>query len=160
MHPHIAILTTARIGSSSRMHGNGIQRTKMTPYSSDLILEDLVVESRLEFTLSCTRGGDIHGCLSTAQNHKVFPGCYGCSIERGVGYVVFENFEGSSADDFGGLIFAGGYEVGSVGAELDVVDGGVVLVDFVVVDEFTGLARVSIRVDVWEAWVSRHYAYL
>ena len=37
----------------------------MAPYTTDLVLEDFVVKSRLEFTLARSSGRDIHGGLTT-----------------------------------------------------------------------------------------------
>lgn len=146
VHPDISILTTTRIGNALRMDGNGIQGPEMTAHPPNLVLEDLVVEPRLKLALACTRSRDVHGCLSTAQNDEIFLRGYGCGVEGCISGVGFEDFEVAGADDFGGLVLAGGYEVGFVGRELDVVDRGVVVVDFDVVDGLAALQRVSIGV--------------
>jgi len=121
------------------MDRNSVQWTEVSPHSANFILKDLVVESRLELALSCTGGGDIHSGLTTAEDDKIFPGSYGGGVERRVCSVGLEDLEIAGADNLRSLVFAGSYEVRSVGGKLDVVDGGVVLVDFDVVDEFTSL---------------------
>lgn len=126
------------------MDCDGVQWAEMSPHSSNLILKDLMIEPRLEFTLSGTGSGDIHSGLSTAEDDEVFPGCYGCGIEWSVGGVGLENFEIAGADNFSGLVFAGGYEICLVGRKLDVVDGCVVFVDFDTVDELTSLEGESV----------------
>ena len=151
VHPDIAILATTRICSALWMDCNGVQRAKMSPHSSNLILKDLMIEPRLEFTLSCTGSGDVHSGLSTTEDDEVFPGCYGSGIERSVSGVGLENFEIAGADNFSSLVFAGGYEICLVGRKLDVVDGGVVFVDFDIAVELTGLKGESVFVglQIW-----------
>lgn len=98
------------------------QRTEVTTHTTDLLLKDLVVESRLEFTLSRRSGGDIHGGLTTTEDDKVFLGCDSSTVQRGVCRVGLEHLEVAGRDEFGGLVLAGGDEVGPVGRPLEVGD--------------------------------------
>lgn len=66
--------------------------------TANLVLKDLVVEAGFELSLSGVGGGDVHGCLTTAQNYKVFLGRDGCGIEGGVCYVSFKNGEVSGGN--------------------------------------------------------------
>lgn len=92
----------------------------MTTHTTDLLLEDLVVETRLELSLSRRGGGDIHGGLTTSKDDKVFLGCDGGAVEGGVRDVGLEHFEVAGGDELGGLVLAGGDEVGTVGGPLEV----------------------------------------
>lgn len=89
MHPYIPILSSTRIPPTLRIHCNGIQRSKMPFYSTNLLLEDLVIEARFEFPLARGGGGDVHGCLAAAEDHKVLFGGNGGSVERGIRGVGF-----------------------------------------------------------------------
>ena len=72
MHPYIAILTATRIPSPQRIHSNRVERPKMALHSPDLVFEDFVVEPRFEFPLARRRGGDVHGCLTAAEDDEGF----------------------------------------------------------------------------------------
>jgi len=52
----------------------------MTLDTTDLILEDFVVEPCLKFTLSLRGSSDITGFLTAAEDNKVFLWSKGCGI--------------------------------------------------------------------------------
>lgn len=52
----------------------------MTLDTTDLILEDFVVEPCFKFTLSLRGSSDITGFLSAAKDNKVFLWSKGCGI--------------------------------------------------------------------------------
>jgi hypothetical protein len=89
MHSHIAILTTTGICIALGMDCNGVQGTEVPSYSPYFILEDLVIEPSLEFSLSSRCCGHIHGCLTTTENNEVFLWCDCCRVERGISNVCF-----------------------------------------------------------------------
>lgn len=64
MRPHIPILTTTTIAFALGVNGDGIQRSKMTPHTPDLLLKNLVVYPRFEAALSRGRRGYVHGGLA------------------------------------------------------------------------------------------------
>lgn len=49
----------------------GVERTKVASDTANLILENLVIEPRLEFTLSLRCCSDISSFLSTSEDDKV-----------------------------------------------------------------------------------------
>lgn len=65
----------------------------MTADSANLILEDLVVESRLELSLSRRGTGDIHSGLTTTEDDKVLLGSDSCAVQGGIGDVSLENLK-------------------------------------------------------------------
>ncbi len=65
----------------------------MASNHSDFLLEDLMVKSSFEFTLSAVGGGNIHGRLSTAENDKVLFGCNSGAVQGSIGSIGFHNFE-------------------------------------------------------------------
>lgn len=114
----------------------------MTTNTADLLLEYLVVESCLEFTLPRRGGRDIHGGLTTTEDDIVFFRGDGCAVEGRVCDVRLEHLEVARADELGGLVLAGGDEVCPVGAPLQVGDLAAELVHRDVVDEVAVLAIV------------------
>jgi len=85
MYPHVTVLSSAAVSSALRMHGDVVERAEVTPHTTNLLTEDLVVEAGLEFSLACARGCDIHGGLSTSEDNVVFDRGHGGAVEGGVG---------------------------------------------------------------------------
>lgn len=112
----------------------------MATHTTDLLFEDLVVKSRLEFTLSRRSGGDIHGGLTTTEDDKVFLGRDSSAVQRRVCRVGLEHFEVARRDELGGLVLAGGDEVGPVGRPLEVGNLAAELVGRDAVDDVAVLA--------------------
>ena len=67
--------------------------------TANLVLENLVVEARLKFSLSRRRGGDILGVLSAAEADVVLPDEDGGAVERGIGHVGLEHLEVLGGDE-------------------------------------------------------------
>lgn len=114
----------------------------MATDTADLLLEDLVVEPRLELTLAGGGRGDVHSGLSTTQDDEVLLGGDGGAVEGGVGDVCLEKLEVAGGDELGGLVLGGGDEVGAVLAPLQVGDLGAEVVRGDLVDEVACLAVV------------------
>lgn len=93
MHAHITVLTTGCISGTLGMNADGVERPEVTTHTTNFILEDLVVETGFEFTLTSGGRGDIHGGLTTTQNHVVFLGGDDGAVEGRVGNVGFEDSE-------------------------------------------------------------------
>jgi hypothetical protein len=146
MHPYISILATTRISTPLRIRGDRIERTKMAFHAPNFIFKDLVVKTRLKFTLA--RGGCRHvgGGLTPSEDHEIFFRRDGRGIQRGIGRVSFENFEIAGGDELeagqhirsaamgrlgylGGLVFGCGEEVGAIRGPLQVSDLHTILVD-------------------------------
>lgn len=87
----------------------------MTTHTTDLLLKDLVVEPRLELTLSRCSGGHIHSSLTTTKDDKVFLGRDSSAVQGSVCRVSLEYLEVAGGDELGGLVFASSDEVGPVG---------------------------------------------
>lgn len=73
----------------------------MAANPTNLILEDLVVEPRLEFTLASGSGGDIHGGLTTAEDDEVLLAGDASAVEGGIGGVGLEDLEVPGGDELG-----------------------------------------------------------
>lgn len=89
----VTVLSARGVRRAGRVHGDGVERTEVAADTADLVLEDLVVEAGLEFTLARGGRGDLHGGLTTAEDDVVLLGGDGGSVERGVGGVGFEDRE-------------------------------------------------------------------
>ena len=89
MHPNIPILPSRRITPPLRVHSNRIQRSKMPLDPTNLILENLVIESRLEFPLPRTCSRYIGCGLATTDNYEIFFGRDGGGVQGGVCNVGF-----------------------------------------------------------------------
>lgn len=154
----VTVLTTGGVGGTGGVSVDGVQGTEVATDTADLVLEDLVVETSFEFTLARGGRGDIHGSLTTSQDHVVLLGGDGGAVQGRVGNVGFEDGEVTAGDElgrpvsmhaprrtprsqtyFGRFVFRGGDEVGAVGGELDVVDLVVELVGLDVLQLLTGL---------------------
>lgn len=73
----------------------------MATNPTNLILEDLVVEPRLEFTLASGSGGDIHGGLTTTEDDEVLLAGDASAVEGGIGGVGLEDLEVPGGDELG-----------------------------------------------------------
>lgn len=101
MDTHVTVLTTGAVDGAERRHGDVVEGTEVASDTADLLLEDLVVEAGFEFSLAGRGGGDVHGCLTTADDDVVFKGGDGGGVEGGVGDVGFHYFEGLGVDELG-----------------------------------------------------------
>lgn len=112
----------------------------MTTHTTNLLLKDLVVEPRLELTLSRSGGGDVHSGLTTTEDDKVLLGGDGSAVQRSVGNVGLYYLEVTGRDQLGGLVLAGGDQVRPVGGPLQVGDLAAQLVCGDAVDDVAVLA--------------------
>lgn len=99
MNSHVSILSTARVTLAGRVGSDGVERAEMATHTADLVLEDLVVETSLELTLSGRGSGDIHGGLTTSEDDKVLLGGDGGTVDGGIGGVSLENLEVLGRDE-------------------------------------------------------------
>lgn len=102
----VTVLSSTGIATAGGIGGNGVERTKVTTDTANLVFENLVVESSLESTLAVRGGGDFHGGLTTSQNNKVFLGANCGAVERGVCRVCLEGGEVASRDELFGRILS------------------------------------------------------
>lgn len=93
VHTDVTVLTTRGVCCTLGVDTDGVEGTEVTTDTADFVLEDLVVETSLEFTLASGGGGDIHGRLTTSQDHVFLLGCDGGAVEGGVGNVGLEDGE-------------------------------------------------------------------
>jgi len=75
------------------------QGTEVTTDTANLVLEDLVVESSLEFTLASGGRGDVHGGLTTTENDEVLLPGHAGAVEGGITGVGLEDLEILSGDE-------------------------------------------------------------
>lgn len=160
VNSHVAVLSAACVALTVGVGGDGVEGTEVATHTADLVLEDLVVEAGLELTLTGRGTGDVHGGLTTTEDHEVLLRGDGGAVEGSVADVGLENFEvrggdelegaqlarqggyvlmGSTATYLGGLVLGGGNEVGAVSRPLQVDDGLVEFVDGEVVEQVTSL---------------------
>lgn len=140
VHTHVTVLTAGAVALARGVDGDVVEGTEVAAHATDLLLEDLVVEAGLEFTLASGGGGDVHGGLATAEDNVAL-GVRGDGggVEGRVGDVGLEDFHGAGVVQLGLLVLAGGQEVGAVGAPLQVGDLHVGVVREDVGDELAGL---------------------
>lgn len=93
VHSNVAILASTSIPLSIGVGCDRVEGSEMTSDSTNLLFEDLVVESSLKLSLTSCCGSHIHSCLSTAEDYKVFLGCDGCAVQWCVGHVGLHDFE-------------------------------------------------------------------
>lgn len=89
----VTVLSAACVALAVGVDGDGVEGTEMTSDTADLVLEDLVVETGFEFTLSGRSSGDIHGGLTTTKDNKVLLGGDGGAVEGGIGGVGLQDGE-------------------------------------------------------------------
>lgn len=87
----VTVLSTGSVGGTGGVDGDGVQGTEVTTYTADLIFEDLVIESSLEFTLAGGGCCDIHSGLTTTKDHKLLLGRDRSGVERGIGGVGLQD---------------------------------------------------------------------
>jgi len=94
----VTVLTTGGIGGTGGVHIDGVEGTEVAADTADLVFEDLVVETSLEFTLASRGGCDIHGGLTTTQNHVVLLWGDSGGVEGSVGGVGLHDGEVARGD--------------------------------------------------------------
>lgn len=99
MYTHVAVLSTAAVSGALRVDRDVVEGTEVTPDTANLLAEDLVVETSFEFSLAGAGRGDIHSCLTTAEDNVVLNGRDGGAVERRVGNVCLENLEAVGSSD-------------------------------------------------------------
>lgn len=138
MYTSVTILTTRAVHGTKRADCDVVERTEVTSDTTNLLLENLVVEASFEFSLTSRGSGNIHGCLTTTKNDVVLDGSDGGAVEGSICDIGFEDFEVICSDELwreekirlarmvdvvdrykyiahlGGLVLACGNEVGSV----------------------------------------------
>jgi hypothetical protein len=103
VHAHVSVLSTTAVAGALWMYGDVVEGTEVTTHTTDFLHEDLVVEAGFEFTLARRCGSDVHGSLSSSENHVVFYGGDGGAIEGRVGNVRLEDSEVFDIDELGRL---------------------------------------------------------
>jgi hypothetical protein len=155
MNPDITILTTTRVTLASWIDGDGVKWSEMASDAANLLLENLVVETRFELSLAGRGGCDVHGCLATSKNDKVFLWGDGGGVERSVGDVGLHDFEVAGVDDLssvssyknpksrgaylGGLVLACGDEICPVWRPLKICDWRIWLMCLDIIELLSGL---------------------
>ena len=111
---HVTVLAATGVALARGVGGDCVEGTEMASDAANLVLEDLVVEASLKFTLARGGSGDIHGGLTTTQNHEVLLRGHGGAVEGCVGGVGLEHLEVAGGNQLGRLVLGGGDEVGAV----------------------------------------------
>jgi hypothetical protein len=91
VHAHVTVLTSTAVRGALRVHGDVVEGSEVATDATNLLGEDLVVETGLEFTLAGRGGCDIHGGLATTEDNVVFYGGNGSAVEGCVGNVCLED---------------------------------------------------------------------
>ena len=95
----VTVLTAAGVALAGGVGGDRVEGTEVTAHATNLALEDLVVETGLEFTLARRGGGDIHGGLTTSEDDVVLLASDGSAVKRGVGGVGLKDLEVLGCDE-------------------------------------------------------------
>jgi hypothetical protein len=143
VNSHVSVLSAAGVALARRVGGDSVEGTEVTSHTADLVLENLVVETGLELTLTGGGSCDIHGCLTTTEDDKILLGGDGGTVEGCIGNVSLEDLEVTGRDELGGLVLASSDEVGTIGRPLEIDDRLVELVDGDVVEQVASLGVVS-----------------
>lgn len=101
VHAHISVLSAGCVALAGRVHGDGVERAEMPTDAADLLLEDLVVEARLELSLARRGRRDVHGRLATAEDDKVFLWRDGGGVQGRVSYEGLHDLEVGGVDNLG-----------------------------------------------------------
>lgn len=139
VHTHVTVLTTRAVAGALGVDSHVVERTEMATHTTNLLFENLVVETGLKLALASRRGCNIHGSLTTTEDHVVLDRRDGRAVERCVGNIGVQNLEiirgnklkrarVSNLDfsteqidtDLGVLVLGSGNEVGPVGSPLQI----------------------------------------
>lgn len=103
------------------MDSNCVDGTEMASYTANFLLEDLVVEPALKLASAGGGSGDIHGVLTTTEDDEfLIFGRDDGRVERSIGGIHLELFEGVGVKDTGAFVAGRGDKVGAVAAHLHV----------------------------------------
>ncbi len=116
----------------------------MSTNTANLLLKDLVVETRLELSLASRGSCDIHGGLTTTEDNEILLWGDRSRVEWGIGDVGLHDLKVGGVDDLGGAVLGRGNAVGAVWGPLDICDLLALLVNHDVVKLLSGLFFVSI----------------
>lgn len=101
VNSNVAVLSAACVALARGVGGDGVEGTEVTSHTADLVLEDLVVETGLELTLSGRGSGDVHGGLTTTEDDEVLLGGDSSAVQGSIGDVCLENLEVAGRDKLG-----------------------------------------------------------
>lgn len=104
MHTDVTVLSARSVGGAGRVDVDGVEGTEVATDTADLVFEDLVVETGFEFTLASRGRRDIHGGLTTTQDHVVLLGCDDGGVEGSIGDECFHDGEVTAGHDLGMLV--------------------------------------------------------
>jgi hypothetical protein len=71
----------------------------VTSHTTNLVLEDLVIETSLELTLTGRSSGNIHSGLTTTEDDEFLLGGDSGTVEGCVGYIGLEDLEIAGRDE-------------------------------------------------------------
>ena len=101
---HVAVLAAGAVALARRVGGHGVERAEVAAHAAHLLLEDLVVEARLELALARRRARHVHGGLAAAEDHEVLLHRDGGAVHGRVGGVGLEDFEVAGRDELGCML--------------------------------------------------------
>jgi len=96
VHAHETVLASTRVALARRVDGNRVNGTEVPAHATDLLLEDLVPEPRLESALTRARSSNFLGILAAAKQDVRPHRCNGGTVERRLGRVRFEHMQSRS----------------------------------------------------------------
>lgn len=99
VNTHVTVLTTRRVSGTGGVNIDGVEGTEVTTDTANLVFENLVVETGLEFTLASGGSCDIHGGLTTTQNHVFLLGSDRGGVEGSIGGIGLEDVEIASGQE-------------------------------------------------------------
>ena len=89
---HVA-LSQLNVRTTGRNSNARVDRTEVTLDAADLLLQDLVPESRLELTLPERGRRDTHRVLTTTEQYIGFKRCDGGAVQRSLGHICLQHYK-------------------------------------------------------------------
>lgn len=75
------------------------KRSEVATDTANLLLEDFVVEAGLELSLAGRGPGNVHGCLTTAEDDEILLRSDSGAVHRGISDVGLEDLEVLGGDE-------------------------------------------------------------
>lgn len=128
LNARITVFAARRVAATIWVNGQTVDGPEMTFDASELFLVHQMEESRIEFTGTGGRCGDLHGILATAQDDVIENRTDRSRIDRTLGFVCLQAHQAVAVEQFGRGVLRGGHKHGAIFGHLHVVDvGGVIL---------------------------------
>ena len=99
VNTNVTVLTTGGVGGAGRVDSDSVEGTEVATDTANLVFEDLVVETSLEFTLTSGGSSDIHSSLTTTKNHVFLLRRNSSAVEGSVGNIGLKDGEVTAGNE-------------------------------------------------------------